>query len=112
MSLAIIKDIVTKFRDDRDWKQFHNPKDLAAAIAIEASELQEHFLWKSKDESYWIGKSQDAIDEFADIFNYLILYADTLDIDIEKAISNKIKENNLKYPVEKAKGNSDKYNKL
>lgn len=70
------------------------------------------FLWKSQEESHACGKTQDAIDEFADIMNYLLLYADALDIDIEKAVKEKIEKNRKKYPVEKAKWNSDKYTQL
>lgn len=101
-----------KFRDERDWKQFHNPKDLASAIAIEASELMEHFLWKSQKDSYEIGKKEETVDEFADVLWFLLLYADACDIDIVDALKNKVKKNNEKYPVHKAKWKSDKYTKL
>lgn len=113
MDLTNIKKEVLAFRDARDWKQFHNPKDLASAIAIEASELQEKFLWKSQKDSYEIWKNDAEVhEEFADILNFMILFAEECDIDIEKVMKNKINKNNAKYTVEKAKGSSDKYNKL
>lgn len=102
-----------EFREERDWKQFHNPKDLAAAIAIEAWELQEKFLWKSQKESYEIGKNDSEVhEEFADIFAFMLLFAEECNIDIEKAVSDKIDKNSLKYSVEKSKGTSNKYTKL
>lgn len=113
MNYEKIRNIILKFRDDRDWKQFHNPKDLATAISIEASELEELFLWKSQDESYEIWKNDPKVkEEFADVFNYLVLFAEACWIDIEKEVLAKIEKNNQKYPIEKAKGKSDKYNKL
>ena len=113
MDLTNIKKEVLAFRDARDWKQFHNPKDLASANAIEASELQEKFLWKSQKDSYEIWKNDSEVhEEFADILNFMILFAEECDIDIEKVMKNKISKNNSKYTVEKAKWSSDKYNKL
>lgn len=113
MNFEKVKNAILKFRDERDRKQFHNPKDLAEAISIEAGELLEKFLRKSKEESHNIGKNDpDVKDELADILNYLILFADICNIDIEQATINKIEKNNNKYPVEKSKGKSDKYTKL
>lgn len=113
MDLTNIKKEIIKFRDDRDWKQFHNPKDLAAAIAIEAWELQEKFLWKSQEESYEIWKNDSGVhEEFADIMNYLILFAEECNIDVEKVMMDKIAKNNSKYSIDKSKGKSDKYNQL
>lgn len=113
MNLENIKKEILSFRDARDWKQFHNPKDLATAIAIEAWELQEKFLWKSQEKSYDIGKNDlEVHEEFADILNYMILFAEECWIDVEKVMMNKIAKNNAKYSIEKAKWNSDKYNKL
>lgn len=101
------------FRDKRDRKQFHNPKDLATAIAIEAGELQEKFLWKSQEKSYEIGKNDPEVaDEAADILNFLLLFAEACDIDLEKAYIEKMEKNDKKYDAEKAKGKSDKYDKL
>ena len=113
MSLKELKKLVTDFRDARDRKQFHNPKDLATAIAIESAELQEKFLWKSQKESYEIGKNDPEVkEEISDIFNYILLFADACNIDLSKSIKDKIDKNDKKYPVEKAKGKSEKYNKL
>jgi NTP pyrophosphatase (non-canonical NTP hydrolase) len=113
MNLSDIKEEIIKFRDQRDWKQFHNPKDLATAIAIEAGELQEKFLWKSQEESYEIWKNDIEVhEEFADILNYLILFAVECNIDVEKIMMDKIAKNHAKYSVEKAKGSSEKYTKL
>lgn len=113
MNYERIKDAILDFRDARDWKQFHNPKDLATAIAIEAWELQEVFLWKSQQDSYEIWKNDPKVkEEFADIFNFMVLFAEECWIDIEKEVLAKIEKNNQKYSVEKAKGKSDKYDKL
>jgi NTP pyrophosphatase (non-canonical NTP hydrolase) len=112
MDIKALQKIVWDFRDERDRKQFHNPKDLSMAISIEVSELQEHFLRKSQEDSYWISKTPEAIDEFADIMNFLLLYADAAWIDIENAVVNKIEKSAKKYPVNKAKGKSTKYTKL
>ena len=104
---------IIKFQTERDWKQFHNPKDLATAIAIEASELQEVFLWKSQQDSYEIGKKDPHVkEEFSDIFNFMVLFAEECWIDIEKEVLAKLEKNGQKYSVEKAKGKSDKYDKL
>lgn len=112
MNFEMLRKEILQFRDDRDRKQFHNPKDLSVAISIEANELMEKFLWKSQSESYKLSEDEDIKDEFADVFNYLILFADACKIDIEESVLNKIKKNNDKYPVNKSKWNSDKYNKL
>ena len=102
---------VLKFRDDRDWKQFHNPKDLAISISLEAAELLEAFQWSGADVSKE-GKQEKIKEELADVVNYCILMADACGIDLDTIVREKIKVNNEKYPVEKAKGKSDKYNKL
>lgn len=106
-----MKDIINKlktFRDDRDWKQFHNPKDLSVALSIEASELLETFLWKSAEDA-----ELDKIkDELADVFAYALLIADHYDLDVEQIVSDKILKNDLKYPIEKSKGTSKKYTDL
>lgn len=113
MDIKELQKLVIEFREKRDWQQFHNPKDLAAAIAIEAGELQEKFLWKSKEESYEIGKNNpEAAHEVADILNFLLLFADACDIDLEKAFLEKLEHNNQKYDEEKSKWKSDKYDKL
>lgn len=113
MDYQKIRDAILKFRDERDWKQFHNPKDLATAISIEAGELQEKFLRKSQEESYniWMYDSE-VLDEFADIFNCLVLFAEECNIDIEKAVLDKLEKNKEHYPVEKSKWKCDKYTRL
>ena len=102
---------VLKFRDDRDWKQFHDPKDLAISISLEASELLEIFQW-SRDDIYCLDKIDKIKEELADVMNYCILMADACDLDLDKIITDKIKLNELKYPIDKAKGTSAKYNEL
>lgn len=102
---------VLKFRDDRDWKQFHNPKDLAISISLEASELLEIFQW-SRDDVYCLDKIDKIKEELADVINYCILMADVCNLDLDKIITDKIKLNAAKYPVDKAKGTSTKYNEL
>ena len=102
---------VLKFRDDRDWKQFHDPKDLAISISLEASELLEIFQW-SRDDVYCLDKIDKIKEELADVMNYCILMADACNLDLDKIITDKIKLNELKYPVDKAKGTSAKYNEL
>lgn len=103
----IMKEIL-RFTEDRDWDQFHNGKDLALALSIEASELNEAFLWK-KPEEVNIEKVKE---ELADIMNYAFLIAHKYDMDIKEIILNKLKRNGEKYPVNKAKGSAKKYNEL
>ena len=102
---------ILKFRDDRDWKQFHDPKDLAISISLEASELLEIFQW-SRDDVYCLDKIDKIKEELADVVNYCILMADACNLDLDKIITDKIKLNAAKYPVDKAKGTSTKYNEL
>lgn len=102
---------VLKFRDDRNWKQFHDPKDLAISISLEASELLEIFQW-SRDDVYCLDKIDKIKEELADVMNYCILMADACNLDLDKIITDKIKLNAAKYPVDKAKGTSAKYNEL
>lgn len=103
-----IIDTLITFRNDRDWEQFHNPKDLAIALSIEASELLENFLWKSAEDA----KPEKVKEELADILAYTFLLADKYGFDVKEILLEKIKKNGEKYPVEKAKGNSKKYNEL
>ena len=113
MDYEKIRNEILDFTEKRDWKQFHNPKDLATAISIEASELEEVFLRKSQEDSYKIWKEDPKVkEEFADIFNFMVLFAEECGIDIEKEVLAKIEKNNQKYSVEKSKGKSDKYTKL
>jgi len=99
---------IVKFRDERDWQQFHNSKDLALALSVEASELLELFLWK-KNEDFNVDKLKD---ELADVLMYALLLADKNNLDIHQIVLDKIKKNAEKYPVEKAKGNATKYSEL
>lgn len=106
---------VAKFRDDRDWKQFHTPKDLAMSIAIEAAELMECFQWKTKEdvEKYLNSeKSEEINEEMADILIYLLNLADVLNINVLDAAYIKLERNASKYEVEKAKSNAKKYTEL
>lgn len=113
MDLKQLQKLVIEFRDKRDRKQFHNPKDIATAIAIEAGELEEKFLWKSQQESYNIGRNDlEVSHEAADILNFLLLFADACDIDLEKAFLEKLEYNNVKYDEQKSKWRNDKYNKI
>src|SRR3989338_5041659 len=102
---------VTKFRDARDWKQFHNPKDSAIALTSEAVEVLEHFLWKSPQEVEKHVKTHkgDISDELADVLYWIFLMAHDLGVDIPEAFERKMQENEKKYPVEKAKGKNKKY---
>ena len=105
---------IKKFRDERDWKQFHNHKDMALSLVLEASELLEHFQWKSPQEVNQHAKEckSEISDELADIAMYLFELSDNLGIDLSKAITQKISKNAIKYPVHKAKGKHTKYNKF
>lgn len=117
MSAPDIETITAKirdFRDARDWAQFHNPKDMAIAISIEASELLEHFLWKNPAETASrVETHREKIEEeIADIAIYLFELADNLGIDLAAAMERKLARNAKKYPVEKAKGSNAKYSEL
>ena len=105
---------VILFRDERDWLQFHNPKDMALSLCLEAAELLEHFQWKTPEQvnAHVISHKEDLADELADVACYLLELSANLGIDLSQAIENKLKKNALKYPVEKAKGRITKYNQL
>lgn len=103
-----ITNAILKFRDERDWKQFHNAKDLAVALNIEAAELLELFLWKDSIDA----DPEKIKEELADILNYSFLIADKYGFDIEKIILEKLKQNEKKYPSDKAKGSAKKYSEL
>ena len=104
-------DKVLKFRDDRNWKQFHNPKDLALSISLEAAELLEIFQWSGAD-TVCESKIDNIKEELADVLNYCILMADVCGLDMDEIVQEKIKRNNEKYPVEKAKDSAKKYDEL
>lgn len=109
-----ITQMIKRFRDDRDWKQFHNHKDVALSLVLEAAEVLEHFQWKSLKEVEQHGKEckDELADELADVAMYLFELSDNLGVDLGKAMAQKMKKNALKYPVHKAKGRHTKYNKL
>lgn len=114
--LQEIKDSILAFARERDWEQFHSPKNLSMAIAAEAAELMEHFLWQSPEKSIADMELTElrakAEEELADIIIYAIEFANVTGIDITRAIRSKMKRNAEKYPVEKARGRSDKYTEL
>lgn len=102
---------INQFRDERDWRKFHNEKDLAISISLEASELLELFQWKKSEEV--VEKSlQEIREELADVFIYSFMMADNLNLDVEEIIKSKLDLNEQKYPVEKSRGSNKKYNEL
>lgn len=102
---------ILEFQKQRDWKQFHSPKNLAISLAVEASEVLEVFQW-SKNNNLPKDKLKNLSDELADVYYYLLLIANESNIDIKKAFKEKMKKNALNYPVSKSKGNSKKYTEL
>ncbi|CAG5083816.1 nucleotide pyrophosphohydrolase [Parvicella tangerina] len=106
-----IQEALLKFRDDRDWKQFHDSKNLATAISIEAGELNELFLWKDTVNCEDV-KPERLKEELADVFSFAFLLAEKHGLDVKEIILDKIKKNDEKYPVEKAKGTAKKYTDL
>ena len=113
-SITKITEKIRTFRDDRDWMQFHNPKEIAAAIAIESAELQEIFLWKDYPESETAAreKQQAVADEIADIAVYLFELADNLGLQLGEVMLEKMQKNATKYPIDKSRGSNLKYNEL
>ena len=103
-----IIDELLRFRNERDWEQFHNPKDLALALNIEASELLELFLWKNAENA----NKEKVREELADVFAFAFLLANKYNFNVKEIVLEKIKRNGEKYPVEKAKGTAKKYNEL
>lgn len=110
---ALISKIVA-FRDARDWKQFHNAKDLALSLVLEASEVMEHFQWKNNREisDYLVTKKEEVGEELADVLYWVLLMSHEFEIDIIEALKRKLQKNETKYPIEKSKGKHTKYNKL
>ncbi|MEJ8818566.1 nucleotide pyrophosphohydrolase [Lacibacter sp. H407] len=106
--LQLLTEKILAFRNDRDWEQFHNAKDLALALNVEAGELLELFLWKVAEQA----NAEKVKDELADVLVYALLLADKYQLDVKQIILDKLEKNNEKYPVEKAKGNAKKYNEL
>ncbi len=106
----IIKELLT-FRDERNWEQFHNSKDLALAISIEAAELNELFLWKKEEEAELVNREK-LCDELADIFAFSLLLANKHGLNVQEIVMDKIRKNSIKYPIEKARNSAEKYNNL
>ncbi len=114
MDIKELQEKIIKFRDARDWKQFHNPKDLAISMLLESAEVLEHFQWKNAEEmaEHLAKNRNDVADELADVFYWILLMSHDLNIDLVKAVNRKMKENEKKYPVRKSKGSHKKYNQL
>lgn len=109
-SITELTEKIVAFRDERNWKQFHNPKDIAISIMLEASELLEVFQWSGADTAVDTDKKMDKVkEELADVLIYALLMGNDLGLDISEIVSAKIDENNRKYPAEKAYGRADKY---
>ena len=99
---------ILQFRNDRDWEQFHNSKDLSLALSVEASELLELFLWKGNEDV----APERLKEELADVLMYAILLAEKHQLNLDEVIQEKLAKNSQKYPVQKARGNATKYDKL
>lgn len=114
MTIEELQEKIVKFRNARDWKQFHNPKDVSLSLVLEATEVMEHFQWKNESEiKEYIKKNKNEIGkELADTLYWVLLMANDLNIDLEKVFEQKMKDNNKKYPVKKSKGKHAKYSKL
>lgn len=113
VTIEEIKDKVKKFCQDRDWDQFHNPKELAIGISTEANELLQIFRFKSEEDMIKLmasEKREEVEEELADVFYFVLRFAQMNDIDLSTAVINKIEKNNNKYPVDKVKGCNKKYN--
>jgi NTP pyrophosphatase (non-canonical NTP hydrolase) len=112
MDFKEIEKRIIAFRDERNWKQFHQLKDLLLGLNIEVAELQELFLWKNDEEQAEIDKLKKIKDELADIAIFLVYISNHFNIDLPEAISEKIEKNNIKYPVDKSKNSNKKYDEL
>ena len=105
---------IVKFREDRDWSQFHTPKDMAISLVLESTELLEHFQWKKEDEVkvHLDQRREEVAEELADVLYWVLLISNDLKIDLNDTLSKKMDKNEAKYPIEKAKGNAKKYTEL
>ena len=116
VTIAQLKNKIEKFSEERDWKKYHNSKDLAMSISIEAGELLENFQWLTDKEISQLSKNpkktQKIKSELADVFVYAFNLSQTLSIDVSEIIFNKIKENEKKYPISEIKGNYRKYSEI
>jgi dCTP diphosphatase len=113
-SIQELTERIVAFRDARDWKQFHNPKDMALSLVLEAGEVMEHFQWKNEKEmhEYLESHNSEVGEEVADVLYWILLMGHDFGIDVLDALENKLKKNIEKYPIEKAKGKSTKYDRL
>ncbi len=116
LDITAFQKIIADFAKQRDWEQFHTPKNLSMALSVEAGELVELFQWLTAEQSQKIkddpAKKQAAQEEIADILTYLLRISDILEIDIPSSLADKIEQNGKKYPVDKSRGNAKKYNEL
>ncbi len=113
-ALLALREALRRFAAERDWEPYHSPKNLAAALSVEAAELLEHFQWLTEEDSRTLPPDarQRVAEEMADVLLYLVRLADKLDVDLAAAAVAKIARNAQKYPVEKSRGNSRKYDQL
>lgn len=113
-SLTELQAIIQKFCEERDWDQFHNPKDLSISLALEAAEVLEHFQWKNADEmaEHSVENKGAIAEELADVLYWVLLLSNKLNIDLVESFLDKMKKNEKKYPVDKAKGSHKKYTEL
>ncbi len=109
-----LQKLVIEFRNERDWEQFHNPKDTAISLVLEATEFLEHFQWKNQAEikAHLEKNGEDVSEELADVMYWVLLIAHDLNISLEDAVTKKMVKNRRKYPVAKAKGKHTKYTDL
>ncbi len=114
LTLKSLTGKIINFRNARNWKQFHNPKDISLSLVLEASEVMEHFQWKNREEieTYIKTNKKDIAEELADVLYWILLMSHDLKIDILNSLDKKIRRNAEKYPVEKSRGKHTKYNKL
>ena len=112
--IAKFQKMVVAFRDARDWKQFHNPKDMALSLVLEAAEVMGHFQWKTPEEvqAYLKEHKSEVAEELADVLHWIVLMSHDMNINLGKAFEAKMKKNEKKYPVKKSKGKHTKYDKL
>ena len=112
--LGLLLERIKAFNKARDWSQFHNPKDLAISLSLEASEVLEHFQWKSPEETqkHLAENGEKVGDELADVLYWTLLMSDYFKIDLVEALGRKMTKNEAKYPISKAKGNHQKYTEL
>ncbi len=115
--MSDLEELLTKikqFRDERDWMQFHNHKDMAISLVLEANEVLEHFQWKNQEQidKHVEEHREDIAEEIADVAIFLLELADNLKIDVKQAVLDKLKKNTAKYPIDKARGTYKKYNQL